>query len=151
MSLVLNDLQRLICYLKKKKKKKKNFYSWKEKTKQDFELFLHMLLKLEIISVRIGQDIELQNNINISETPSNDCNFCEILYICFTVSIFFFFLTTLPPTPSSLTFSRSSFLLFVKPFLLLYFYFINFYIELQQSVCPSSYYFYFQATSSKHF
>ena len=43
----------------------------KKKTiKQNFELFLNMFLKFEIISMRIDrQVIRLQNNINFLETP----------------------------------------------------------------------------------
>ena len=47
-----------------------HFYTWKEKKlKQNSELFLHILLKIEIIWMRIGQVIKLQNDISVSETP----------------------------------------------------------------------------------
>ena len=47
-------------------------FTGKEKTFKlyilNFEWFLHMVLKFEIISIRISQVIRLQNYINFSET-----------------------------------------------------------------------------------
>ena len=40
----------------------------------DFELFLHMLLKFEIIWTRIGQVIRLWNDIEFFETPFIICS-----------------------------------------------------------------------------
>ena len=44
-------------------------FTGKEKIKQNFEWFILMLLKFEIIWTWIGQVIRFWNNIDFSETP----------------------------------------------------------------------------------
>ena len=46
-------------------------FTRKKVFKQNFELFLHMPLKFEIIWMRIGQVIRLQINTDFSETLYN--------------------------------------------------------------------------------
>ena len=47
-------------------------YTWKKKATLNinFELFLHMLLKFEIISIWTAQVIKFWNDIYFSETPN---------------------------------------------------------------------------------